>query len=178
MLKQYVAASAKHDHPSVQEFKRFIVQNLKCMQDFLLSTIQLMMSTAIVEPPLYEERDLAHFLYDLELVPNPLLEIPYINWNAPATKEACAAKRLTREKVEFGYQILEEFHNSATKQAVAEFGLERCGLPSCGETEVTVFQFKKCAGCLSVCYCSPKCSVLDWKAHKPACRAQAQLKKV
>ena len=53
---------------------------------------------------------------------------------------------------------------------IAKHGLRDCALPSCSKTEKTVKEFVGCSGCRSVVYCCLEHQVLDWRAHKKACR--------
>ncbi len=43
-----------------------------------------------------------------------------------------------------------------------------CG--ACGKTDDEV-KLLHCAACKSVCYCGAACQTLDWRRHKPECRA-------
>ena len=56
---------------------------------------------------------------------------------------------------------------------VAQHGLHPCSLPSCHKREATVKQFKYCGDCEAEWYCCAEHQVLDWKEHKPICRARA-----
>ena len=74
----------------------------------------------------------------------------------------------TRAKVD---AVVKE--NKARRDAdIAAHGLHPCGLPSCGERETTVKQFKYCGDCEGEWYCCAEHQVLHWKEHKPICRAR------
>jgi hypothetical protein len=49
--------------------------------------------------------------------------------------------------------------------------MRACALPECGAREVDEAQFKKCAACQDVVYCSKQCQEQHWPAHKAACKA-------
>ena len=53
----------------------------------------------------------------------------------------------------------------------AQGRLRACALASCAAREAHEAQFKKCAACLTVCYCCREHQVADWPAHKVACKA-------
>ncbi len=44
-----------------------------------------------------------------------------------------------------------------------------CALPSCGQREATVKQFKLCGGCKQIVYCGAEHAKLHWREHKKAC---------
>jgi len=48
--------------------------------------------------------------------------------------------------------------------------LVKCGNPNCGKLENKKHEFKKCARCKSISYCSKECQVADWKTHKKICK--------
>ncbi|RXW13595.1 hypothetical protein EST38_g12256 [Candolleomyces aberdarensis] len=58
--------------------------------------------------------------------------------------------------------------------------LKTCSRGGCGVKETSIAQFKRCAACRTVSYCSVECQKLDWKRHKPSClerqRLAAQIK--
>ena len=60
---------------------------------------------------------------------------------------------------------------------VAEHGLKHCALPSCGNQEAPVQQYKFCSACRSVWYCSAEHGALHWTEHKPVCRATVAARK-
>lgn len=41
----------------------------------------------------------------------------------------------------------------------------------CNNCSAKLKHHKKCSGCLSVAYCDKKCQIVDWKAHKLACKS-------
>jgi hypothetical protein len=48
----------------------------------------------------------------------------------------------------------------------------KCHSPDCPHSEASLQRlFLKCSRCRSARYCSPECKHIDWKAHKPSCRA-------
>jgi hypothetical protein len=55
--------------------------------------------------------------------------------------------------------------------AAAAKGLRRCALERCGAREVHASQFKLCAACKTVCYCSREHQAAHWRDHKTACKA-------
>ena len=55
---------------------------------------------------------------------------------------------------------------------IATHGLHPCGLPTCGQREATVKQFKYCGDCEAEWYCCAEHQVLHWQEHKPICRAR------
>ena len=61
--------------------------------------------------------------------------------------------------------------NAAAEAARAGEVLRRCELAGCGAREVHAAQFKKCAACKGVVYCSREHQVADWSGHKKACKA-------
>ncbi|KAF4611704.1 hypothetical protein D9613_004045 [Agrocybe pediades] len=54
--------------------------------------------------------------------------------------------------------------------------LKNCSRPTCDEKETYVTEFKRCAACHLVSYCSPECQKRDWENHKEACRDRQMLK--
>ena len=54
---------------------------------------------------------------------------------------------------------------------IAKHGLKHCALPSCDKQEASVGQHKRCSACRSAWYCSSEHAALQWKEHKPVCRA-------
>lgn len=56
-------------------------------------------------------------------------------------------------------------------------GLQRCGLESCGATELHASHFKVCSRCKVAAYCSAEHAAEHWKAvHKRQCKAMAEAK--
>ncbi|KIJ62725.1 hypothetical protein HYDPIDRAFT_30314 [Hydnomerulius pinastri MD-312] len=51
-----------------------------------------------------------------------------------------------------------------------------CANAECGAVETDVAQFKRCAACKEVVYCSQPCQKNDWKTHKPKCQHHKNLK--
>jgi hypothetical protein len=49
--------------------------------------------------------------------------------------------------------------------------MRACALSSCSARETHVAQFKLCAACKGVIYCSKAHQVQDWPAHKAVCKA-------
>ena len=60
---------------------------------------------------------------------------------------------------------------AAFRADIAAHGLKQCALPSCDTQEATVQQYKFCAACRSVWYCSAEHGALHWREHEPPCRA-------
>lgn len=56
-----------------------------------------------------------------------------------------------------------------TIQNTEEVLFRTCTGEGCDSKESELSQFKKCSRCLSVCYCSKDCQVMDWSKHKLAC---------
>ncbi|KAG1743320.1 uncharacterized protein EDB91DRAFT_240724 [Suillus paluster] len=54
--------------------------------------------------------------------------------------------------------------------------LRSCSNVNCNAVEQNVTQFKRCAACKEVVYCTQECQKSHWKAHKPTCKQQKQLK--
>ncbi|KAG6334760.1 hypothetical protein ID866_4326 [Astraeus odoratus] len=54
--------------------------------------------------------------------------------------------------------------------------LKPCANSECGAVETKVAQFKRCAACKQVAYCSQACQKNGWKAHKPRCQEYQQIK--
>jgi hypothetical protein len=52
--------------------------------------------------------------------------------------------------------------------------MRACALRSCGAHETHVEQFKLCAACRGVVYCSKAHQAEDWRDHKAACKAARQ----
>ncbi|KAJ3510354.1 hypothetical protein NLJ89_g4723 [Agrocybe chaxingu] len=57
-----------------------------------------------------------------------------------------------------------------------ELILKNCCRPACAEKEKRVAQYKRCAACHLVLYCSQDCQKVDWPRHKPDCHAHKQTK--
>ncbi|KAI6008804.1 hypothetical protein F5J12DRAFT_905176 [Pisolithus orientalis] len=51
-----------------------------------------------------------------------------------------------------------------------------CGNSACGAVETQVAQFKRCAACKKVVYCSQPCQRSDWSKHKPRCQQHQEMK--
>ncbi|TDL16491.1 hypothetical protein BD410DRAFT_795342 [Rickenella mellea] len=47
--------------------------------------------------------------------------------------------------------------------------LRNCCLPSCSKWESRVMEWKRCAACKEVWYCSGQCQKAHWPVHKPRC---------
>ncbi|TDL16489.1 hypothetical protein BD410DRAFT_622369 [Rickenella mellea] len=47
--------------------------------------------------------------------------------------------------------------------------LRNCCLSPCGKLESRVMEWKRCAACKEVWYCSGQCQKVDWPVHKPRC---------
>ncbi|OAX41732.1 hypothetical protein K503DRAFT_848207 [Rhizopogon vinicolor AM-OR11-026] len=54
--------------------------------------------------------------------------------------------------------------------------LKRCSNRHCNAVEESITQFKRCSACKEVVYCTQECQKDHWKAHKPACQQQKQIK--
>ncbi|KAG2359636.1 hypothetical protein BDR07DRAFT_1336519 [Suillus spraguei] len=54
--------------------------------------------------------------------------------------------------------------------------LKSCSNVNCDAVEQNVTQFKRCAACKEVVYCTPECQKSHWKAHKPTCKQEKQIK--
>jgi hypothetical protein len=79
----------------------------------------------------------------------------------------------TRE-IDVGIQTLEQHQSSLCAERNADGAAGRlrgCALASCAAREWHVAQFKQCAACMTVCYCSREHQLADWPAHKAACKA-------
>ena len=79
----------------------------------------------------------------------------------------------TRE-IDDGIQTMEHHQSSlcAKRNAdVAAGRLRGCALASCAAREWHLAQFKQCAACMTVVYCSREHQLADWQAHKAACKA-------
>jgi hypothetical protein len=62
----------------------------------------------------------------------------------------------------------------ANKEAKVQADNEARGVllcAHCGAREVHVAQFKRCAACKCVVFCSKDCQLANWPAHKAACKA-------
>ncbi|CAA7262682.1 unnamed protein product [Cyclocybe aegerita] len=57
-----------------------------------------------------------------------------------------------------------------------ELILKNCSRPACVEKEKPVAQYKRCAACHLVFYCSQDCQKVDWPRHKQDCHAHKQKK--
>ncbi|KAF8153851.1 hypothetical protein B0H34DRAFT_719357 [Crassisporium funariophilum] len=63
-------------------------------------------------------------------------------------------------------------NNPDVKNAVLKF----CSRERCGVRETRVAEYKRCAACHLVSYCSRECQKDDWPNHKPDCIAHKQRK--
>ena len=76
--------------------------------------------------------------------------------------------------IDEGIAATNQLTTSLRKEAaeVAAAGrLRACALVECAACESHEAQFKRCAACKSVVYCSKEHQVADWPAHKVACKA-------
>ena len=90
-------------------------------------------------------------------------------WRSEAMSSVLRARGVLQIGITSVEQERAEFE--ARKRAdIAKHGLRDCAHPSCSKTEKTVKEFAGCSGCRSVVYCCLEHQVLDWKAHKKACR--------
>ena len=48
-----------------------------------------------------------------------------------------------------------------------QYLLKTCSRRGCTKREMQIAQFKRCAVCHAVFYCSRECQKADWKSHKP-----------
>jgi hypothetical protein len=65
-------------------------------------------------------------------------------------------------------------HDAGMARAAARaatHGLRACAHATCASREVHVSQFKLCAACKMVVYCSKEHQAANWPAHKAACKA-------
>jgi hypothetical protein len=75
----------------------------------------------------------------------------------------------------FGYiDLMDARQETAKQEAVARHStatLRCCAMQACGAREVRRSQYKRCAACATVVYCSRAHQLEDWPSHKKACRA-------
>ena len=88
-------------------------------------------------------------------------------WGSAPVRAVLAERNL----LDLRFMALDAAARAARLADVALHGLKTCGLPSCGKREATVKQFKFCSACKAAVYCCDEHGALDWRAHKPTCRA-------
>ncbi|KAI6103809.1 hypothetical protein EDD16DRAFT_296917 [Pisolithus croceorrhizus] len=54
--------------------------------------------------------------------------------------------------------------------------IKACSNGACGAIETKVAQFKRCAACKKVVYCSQPCQRNDWPKHKPQCHQHQEVR--
>ncbi|KAI6127148.1 hypothetical protein F5141DRAFT_1186344 [Pisolithus sp. B1] len=54
--------------------------------------------------------------------------------------------------------------------------IKACSNGACGAIETKVAQFKRCAACKKVVYCSQPCQRNDWSKHKPQCQQHQEVR--
>nr|GAT45920.1 predicted protein [Mycena chlorophos] len=64
----------------------------------------------------------------------------------------------------------------ASEPTLRDAVLKKCGDSSCGNQETKALEYKRCAGCHLISYCSAPCQKADWPNHKSACKERTQLK--
>jgi hypothetical protein len=65
----------------------------------------------------------------------------------------------------------DESNRAKVEALAATSALRVCAAAQCAAREVHPAQFKLCAACKTVCYCSKAHQAEDWPAHKGACKA-------
>jgi hypothetical protein len=63
------------------------------------------------------------------------------------------------------------FENIKAKAQAEQEAPERQSCAHCSARAVHVAQFKRCAACKAVVFCSKDCQLANWPAHKAACKA-------